>query len=1030
MPPPSPPIDDRSYDALVRATEALVQAYTRDPAIPGSGWRPPPEGQPDLASALIRSFGRMVRQVVERVNRAPDRNFVAFLNLIGAEPTPPRPARVPLTFTLAQGSTAEAVVPAGTRIGAEPAPDDTDEVVFETTRELVISQAKLVSVFTRGYDGDLYADRSVTAAAGGTGLYDAFSGDQPVEHSLYLSADEILGLAAGTPATLTFEFATSDELTRWRSLNAATLPPLIHSNYVDNHPPTAPLLEWSYWNGQQWQALGPLSQPDAPASPPSWRLGFRVPADIAPVTVREQSARWLRVRLKAWPMAPIPAVARVTASATLAPTGIAPDQALTGGRPIDLSMDFYPLQEQPRFNDTFYVSNADVFSRAGATVTVTVTPSGHMSPLKDTDNPTIAWEVSTSGGWTKVATTTPSKTKAGDKLIANDALRTLTFTMPANPAPAVVEGTSGYWLRLRLVNGDFGKGLQLVSGTGTTATAVDDGYRPPILESMTLGYTHQPQAAATCVALNDMIFTPCVPGTIPFVRAPDPRSALYLGFDRPFSNRPTQLYVQVAPPSADVARAGALQDAGAPPQVVWEYATPNGWVDLGARDETRGFAGSGVIEFIGPTDFAQRSEFGVVQYWIRARLVEEQLSVMPRLGRVLLNTTWATHSVTIFGEELGSSDQSANQAFTLASAPVLAGEQIEVLEPELPPAEEQAAIERLEGPGAIAEVPTTDGSPPEIWVRWHAVPDFYASGPRDRHYQIEHTSGRIRFGDGLHGMVPPRGVRNLRATRYQTGGGAHGNRPVGTITQLKTTIPYVDGVINYEGSSGGADAESLDRVKERAPRVLRHGDRAVTAEDYEDLARQASSAVARARAITPTFDPIQQEESQVPVADAGRVTVSLVPFGTEPRPTPSLGLLQDVRAFLTARCSPSVTLALTGPLWIEVSITQLIVIPVSFEQADGLRAAILDALDRFFHPLTGGLDGNGWDFGQVPYKSDILGLVTSLPGVESVQGLTVRMTWSGSDRVFDEATAGRDLERVLVSTGSHTVQIAAPEGEG
>ncbi len=56
-------------------------------------------------------------------------------------------------------------------------------------------------------------------------------------------------------------------------------------------------------------------------------------------------------------------------------------------------------------------------------------------------------------------------------------------------------------------------------------------------------------------------------------------------------------------------------------------------------------------------------------------------------------------------------------------------------EPQRPaPAEEQALIAELEGADAVTVTLDAAGQPDEIWVRWHAVPDFYQSGPRDRHY--------------------------------------------------------------------------------------------------------------------------------------------------------------------------------------------------------------------------------------------------------------------------------------------------------
>src|SRR5919197_3626671 len=101
---PAPPIDERSYQDLVAETERLARQL--------SGWRPRPDGQPDAGRALIGIFGRFAELVVERLNRAPDKSYLAFLTLIGTSQLPPQPARVPLTFELAANSPVDAVVPA------------------------------------------------------------------------------------------------------------------------------------------------------------------------------------------------------------------------------------------------------------------------------------------------------------------------------------------------------------------------------------------------------------------------------------------------------------------------------------------------------------------------------------------------------------------------------------------------------------------------------------------------------------------------------------------------------------------------------------------------------------------------------------------------------------------------------------------------------------------------------------------------------------------------------------------------------
>ncbi|MFM6199107.1 MAG: baseplate J/gp47 family protein, partial [Dolichospermum sp.] len=102
-------------------------------------------------------------------------------------------------------------------------------------------------------------------------------------------------------------------------------------------------------------------------------------------------------------------------------------------------------------------------------------------------------------------------------------------------------------------------------------------------------------------------------------------------------------------------------------------------------------------------------------------------------------------------------------------------------------------------------------------------------------------------------MIPPRDRTNIRLSFYRVGGGEQGNLVSQSVNQLKTTIPYIDRVVNLEAAAGGANQEKLERLKERVPQKLRHRNRAVTLQDIEDLAYEASTDVKRVKLITPNL---------------------------------------------------------------------------------------------------------------------------------------------------------------------------------
>jgi hypothetical protein len=105
----------------------------------------------------------------------------------------------------------------------------------------------------------------------------------------------------------------------------------------------------------------------------------------------------------------------------------------------------------------------------------------------------------------------------------------------------------------------------------------------------------------------------------------------------------------------------------------------------------------------------------------------------------------------------------------------------------------------------------------------------------------ENDQASVLFGDGSFGAIPPAGAV-VRAT-YRVGGGTHGNVPAGsieTIVDAPQLALLAAKVTNVRTATGGAERESIHAAVSHAPAVFRSLRRAVTAQDYEALAREFS----------------------------------------------------------------------------------------------------------------------------------------------------------------------------------------------
>jgi predicted phage baseplate assembly protein len=993
-----PPLDERTAaKASARLTGLLQESLQKDPtkSLPAD----------PLREALVGIASRFAELVIARLNQVPEKNFLAFLDLLGASQLPPQPARAPLTFSLAVGGTASGVVPAGTQVAAPPLADEKDPVLFETEAELVVLPVRLSALFSRDAVADRYEDLGALATEEGAQGLAVFAPATAVDHRLYLGFDEVLAFPRIERFTLQFDLEERAD---------------------------ARTLAWEAWNGSTWSALAPLSD-TTQGLRIQGAVVLPVEAAVPPSQLAGTTSRWLRCSLRTTVTSSsqadprrvraseLPTISKITATVTVNRNRLPLDAAFANTASLDVSRPFLPFGELPRLGDTFFLRCDEAFSAPGAKVTLhfqlgqvfalrpvptaAPAPTPTPAPQPDPTSHKLRWETWDGTDWAAIgqdADGTNAFTKGDEQPSDTDPAKPwgtgpgagrVTFTTPAKPMPVSVNGVSGHWIRVRIEAGNF-----------DPARIV-----PLLLARVRVDYQCTRSAAPQAlVAFNERtlsMFAPARGPVTPFRSSGEAQPTVYLGFTLDnagsFPNRPLTLYVRTADRSYSADLRDKLADAApaAPAQLAWEYWN-GAWTSLRVSDDTQAFTRTGLLQFLAPPDLVAREDFGLQAcHWVRARWAGGAYALEPRLNRVLPNTAMAAQATVLRDELLGSSDGSRRQRFATTRAPVLPGQWLEVREPELPSAGERSALVAEEGADAIR----TEAGQPGVWVRWHEVPDFHGSDPRARHYVVDRLQGAILFGDGRNGLVPPIGINNLRLAQYRTGGGLAGNRPAGAITQLRTTLPYVDKVRNYEPAIGGSDPEPLQEVADRVPRQVRHGGRAVTVEDYADLARQASPEVARSVCVAPAIGPSP---------DAGRVRVIVVPRSADPRPVPSMELVRRVQDYLDARRCATARVLVTGPEYLVLSIT-VKVAPVSPAEADRVVLETRRRLLAFLHPLTGGVAGIGWAFGIRPRELDFRVLLAGIPGLDHVNSLVVDT--KGDDEVIRS-------RRFLVSAGSLDVR--------
>ncbi|MGX7826175.1 putative baseplate assembly protein [Actinokineospora sp. 24-640] len=433
------------------------------------------------------------------------------------------------------------------------------------------------------------------------------------------------------------------------------------------------------------------------------------------------------------------------------------------------------------------------------------------------------------------------------------------------------------------------------------------------------------------------------------------------------------------------------------PPLVWEAWTGDGWSGCQVTtDETGGLNKSGrIVVHLPPTHEASLIDDQRAA-WLRVRVVEPlpgqaAYSSSPVVRGIVAGTVGATasavHGEIIELEELGESEGVPGQRFDLGRRPVLGGSH-----------------------PAVLQVATEDG-----WREWTRVDNFANSGPDDPHFVLDGMAGQVEFGPSVrledrqsrqYGAVPPRDAV-IRMRRYYAGGGARGNVARYAVDTLKGSIPFVSGVTNLGPAAGGVDGETLAEAKARGPIMLRTRSRAVTAEDYEAIAREAAPEVARVHCLTAGEDDVAHGAVKVLVVPAAAQLNRELLFADL---VPSPGTLERIAERLDEVRLVGTRVLVEAARYRGVTVIARLVARTRLDPEE-VRVRALARLYAFINPLTGGDDGTGWPFGRRISHGEVFALLQSVRGVDVVEDVRLY----GANPVTGER--GAEVARLPVGAG-------------
>ncbi|QZY54471.1 baseplate J/gp47 family protein [Crassaminicella profunda] len=996
-----PNIDHRTKKELIKQFKELSKTYTPE-------WRFNVD-QPDAGTSLAMIFIDMFEQMIYRLNKTPYKNYISFLNMIDTKFLSIIPAEGYITFKLSTGMKDGIYIKKETQVFAVN--KDIDErIIFETLGDIFVIPTPIKEIYGVSPKRDEIVH--INTMQEDEQLKENFyffnfdEGNNLQERILFLCSKDVFNINGNSEIVLSFH----------------------HNQYVDEEMKISKILgdekivEWFYMNEK---GLHPFQQIRAIDN--KIILHKKDKNAISLQEVEDFENRWIICKLKK--QSCIKNMEASSIRIKVRNHDVLPDTIFVNDleQPVN---NFYAFGERFLTYDTLYISSEEVFSKKGASITLSIDfciekkeievnfpekeinwklimkKSDFREPEKfEISISKVSWEYWNGKGWARLFIEDEYDTVFHTEKEASKRIR---FKCPMDMDKTFVNTHDSYWIRVRVIK------LENMFKTYGY-------YLSPFVKKMKLSYDYSmmqlPEKILQKSNMKIEDLTKKIIDTkenIVVFPTIDPMCpAIYIGFDHPPIGKPIKLFFLL--------NQNQFHEM---PILEWQYFSKTGnekdWKNLSVFDETEYLKKSGIVTFVGPMDFERNNLFGKELYWIR---LIDQLGKYndlnegfqyPNIKNIFLNTIEISQKETI--EEFFSVfPQEENKVCELLNKKVT---NQEVWVNEYGYLNEQQMNQFIENKKfELYREKDEEGIVKEIWVKWKPVESFISSDENDRHYTIDSFEGKIFFGNGKNGKIPVAQEADSIKVKYSVSQGSLGNVKSFAIDSVDSTIAYIDKIFNVQDTMGGCDRESLENAIIRGPQKLRHLNKAVSNNDFENLAAEASRKVQSVKCFSNVNDKKKKEP--------GCITLVVLPKDYNDLAHHFYKLKNRIEEYLKERM-PS-TLIFSNKLYIvetdyvEISVYAQITTE-NIEDCFELEQKIAEKVKQFLNPLEGNYKKSGWQIGQIPNKMMIYNYIKSLKKVRSIDRINIFANFISRNKKKEiDIDVFKNKEFAVVVSGQHKI---------
>lgn len=898
---------------------------------------------PDIGSAMAYIYADMTEDTLRQLEQLEYKNRVAFFNSLGAELHSASASKGYAVLSLVQNAPSGTEVDAHTGLTADTPEAEGGITRFETVEDLYVTPAQPVCLYlTDGYKDGIYELSDDLQNQNSSIALFGKKGENLQKHEVYLAHDEIFDIRGEAEIEIGL-YAREGQLLSEGLLQALT--------DLEN-------VCFSYWTGEGWQEFSEVSILQG--------IIYLRKEDFLPAFGRmrlgEKETYVIRCQVK-----------------DIVRTGdISAEEILLGGRGSKLPpqyiygagmecslKEFFPFGERLNMYEEVYFGSEEALTKRGALISLKFNLDYVQVPLETAveDTPIewkwimkrsefrpdpeyditigeVIWEYYNGTGWSRLFPGSEYSDIFNAGVGAANRQKTLTFVCPQDMSPILVNSCETCYIRARILKIN---NLYKIKGK----------YIVPVMGNPLFFYDYrkvQKPPRTLCIENNGEQST-FYSGEFPkagqairlFAGLPEKEKCMYLGFRLPPVGSPVRMLWVME--NILTGQRGAIR---------WEYENSRGFREMNIEDLTDHLSHSGPVTFVGYEDFQKASHFGRELYWMRLRdeggfySDDNEQTIHPVLQKLWMNAVEIRHM-----------EREVTERFTLDCY------------------KEDCSLKLMYGNIDEILVEVSEGSEEEAhWCVWEEVPDLELQPGGSRACQVDRSVGILKFGNGSHGRVPPFGIFEGIRVHYKCGGGSRGNVESGKVNKLNRTVGFVSKVTNPMPLWGGLDAETPEESIVRCSAKLRHGDRAVTVRDYEELAMEAFRDLQKVRC----FGGINGKGEK----EAGAVTLVIYPRNKQGDNNLFHAVREDIRKYLAPRMDQSILernkFYIIEPELVEVCVRAEVTVE-DFQDIFMVRRKGQENIRAFLDPVNGHFGGAGWDIGQFPEAMQLQHILKEIPGI-------------------------------------------------